>query len=95
MIVQYTKKINIYNIHKMMAQGGEYSPKEFVIPTDQYEKICDYYFKPNDENDKYTCYIACKVQGAKKIKIFDIKKMHKEQTWEDESNSINFFEDMH
>ena len=34
------------------------------------------------------------MQGAKKIKIFDIKKMNKAYTWEDESNSINFFEEM-
>lgn len=61
MVVQYTQKINIYNIYKMMAQGDDYAPKEFVIPTDQYEKICDYFFKPNVENEKYTCYIACKV----------------------------------
>ena len=44
MIVQYTKKIVIYNIIKMMSQGADYTPKEFVIPMEQYEKICDYFF---------------------------------------------------
>lgn len=44
--------------------------------------------------ETYTCYLACKVVGLKKIKVFNVMDLHKEKIWEIESNSINFFEEV-
>ena len=42
-------------------------------------------------NDEYVCYIACKVVGLKKIKVFQLEDLHSEKIWESEDNSINYF----
>ena len=44
-------------------------------------------------NNTYICFLACKVYGLKKIKVFNIKDLHKEKIWDTEANSINYFTD--
>lgn len=61
------------------------------MPTGKFEKILDFFFQANQWNDQYVCYIACKVVGLKKIKVFSYEDMHSEKIWENESNSINYF----
>jgi hypothetical protein len=69
-------------------------PIVYEIPKDQLERICDFFFWSEISTENYICYVACKVLGHKKIKVFDIKKMEDEKIWYTESNSINFFEDL-
>lgn len=70
-----------------------YVPEIYELPRDQLERICDHFFWSNDLNDTYKCYLACKVSGMKKIKVFNIKNMDKDLIWETDANSINFFEE--
>lgn len=44
MLVQYTKKLVIYDINKMIKEKKSYIPKEYVIPHIKFERICDFYF---------------------------------------------------
>jgi hypothetical protein len=59
----------------MYAKKGNYQPEEYHIPTDLLESISDFFFRSNSENEEYTCWIACKYYGMKKIKILDIKDL--------------------
>ena len=51
MIIQYTRRLVIYNIDKMFENGNLYKPKEYSPPHDKFEKICDFYFRAGDENE--------------------------------------------
>ena len=58
------------------------------------ERIVDFFFW-SEKTEEYKCFVACKVLGLKKIKVFDadLFDLDPDQIWETESNSINYFED--
>ena len=93
-IVRYRTRFEIYHIGQWSMLKRSYVPESFELPKDQLEKICDHFFWSNDLNDNYRCYLACKVSGMKKIKVFNIKHMNRDSIWETDANSINFFEEV-
>jgi hypothetical protein len=86
--------LEIYHIKKLIEKGEEYRPYVYEIPKYRLERICDFFFWSENMSEAYCCYLACKVVGHKKFKVFDIHNLHSESIWETESNSINFFEDL-
>lgn len=94
LVVRYKTKMEIYHIGQMTMLKRSYVPESFELPKDQLEFICDHFFFSNDHNDAYRCYLACKVSGMKKIKVFNIKHIKRDIIWETDANSINFFEEV-
>jgi len=56
------------------------------------ERVIDFFFW-SELDGTYQCYVACKLLGLKKIKVFNADLIEKdpEQIWENEANSINYF----
>ena len=94
LIIRFKSKIEIYHLQQMCLLKRSYVPESFELPSDQLECICDIFFESSTKNDSFKCYLACKVSGLKKIKVFNIRELNKDSIWETESNSINFFEEM-
>jgi len=94
MILKFSQRLEIYHIKDLIQGGKNYEPRTFNIPSDQMEKVVDFFFW-SELDGSYKCYMACKVLGLKKIKVFNAEQLEIDQDsiWDTESNSINYFQD--
>ena len=58
------------------------------------ERVVDFFFW-SELDETYKCYVACKVLGLKKIKVFNAELLisDPEKIWDTEANSINYFQE--